>query len=935
MDKYFLVCFLVMLSLLSCSVNALVCSGLYAYNGTSADVSSVLNSCINSVSPGGVVELPAGKYYLNKTIFIDKAITLRTIGKNASMPRCAFGQNHDCAELIATPDFGLPYPSNWQPSLFFVRSNDTSVDHIVFNGNGEARPATDHLYYGVVWGCSRCNFTNNVITRTALLCALCASGNPNPDCSAAGRDIKDRVIVSNNLFALNGLHESGPNWSGARWSDGFTAWDYSNSVFAGNEFVDNTDVDFDLGGCQNCTIQNNSIRHTGSCRRASFAALLLGGWPGTPQNALCTTGNYTGTVFSNNTINCGENKMCFFGLGLGAHEWYISSVYGGSVHNNTVVNAQQGVTIDDVTDMEVYNNLASGSAGSNYWIGKDTRNLSTSKDTLHATYANKNWDLYYSKWGNVSFMNGCSASENYAVFVSQSVPATMTAGQTYTLSVTMRNRGSTTWTAAGNYRLGSQDPQDNHIWNGGRVGLSSAEYVEPIDQDTKTFTFTVMAPATPGVYDFQWRMLQEYVEWFGEYTPDVRVNVTPLKIACIGDSITYGTDLANPQTQAFYAKLGLKGNYSVQNAGIPGDYSKGVLARISDVTGKGNYATAVLIGTNDMSQGISTFTDIPAYYQTVNSIVSALKQDRQKVILSTIPPCYDTTYRHCQPGNQTEPIERNKVIRRVSYEKGVCYADIFSGVFQSDYNSSLFVDSVHPNAAAHGLIADNYYAALNDCKPFDCAAYPSDCYDPQALKISGRVAGNDGQGIPKASIELCGAASDPITDDSGNWTATLTEGTSYCARVASLPAGWTSVNAINNNACHANYSSYEFQIAGQDKYVDCSAANEGSWDISSDTNLDFVVLYPTTSSTTTSTSTTISSSTSTTSTSTPTTASTTSTTLQCIMPGNYPAENGSCNDVSLIEVVAAINQWATGGFDLGDVIDLIDSWVDPMTYPPH
>jgi hypothetical protein len=40
-----------------------------------------------------------------------------------------------------------------------------------------------------------------------------------------------------------------------------------------------------------------------------------------------------------------------------------------------------------------------------------------------------------------------------------------------------------------------------------------------------TFNFTATAPSNPGTYDFQWQMLQEDVEWFGDLTPNVRVNV--------------------------------------------------------------------------------------------------------------------------------------------------------------------------------------------------------------------------------------------------------------------------------------------------------------------------------------------------------------------------------------------------------------------------
>ena len=41
-----------------------------------------------------------------------------------------------------------------------------------------------------------------------------------------------------------------------------------------------------------------------------------------------------------------------------------------------------------------------------------------------------------------------------------------------------------------------------------------------------TFTFTVTAPTTPGVYNFQWRMLQEGVEWFGATSPNVAITVS-------------------------------------------------------------------------------------------------------------------------------------------------------------------------------------------------------------------------------------------------------------------------------------------------------------------------------------------------------------------------------------------------------------------------
>lgn len=111
-----------------------------------------------------------------------------------------------------------------------------------------------------------------------------------------------------------------------------------------------------------------------------------------------------------------------------------------------------------------------------------------------------------------------------ATFVSHSVPTSMTAGQSYNVSVTMNNSGSTTWTSDV-YKLGTQNPQDNTLWIGGnRVYLPAGVTVPP--GSNYTFNFTVTAPSTPGYYNFQWQMVHEFVQWFGDFTPNVVVNVT-------------------------------------------------------------------------------------------------------------------------------------------------------------------------------------------------------------------------------------------------------------------------------------------------------------------------------------------------------------------------------------------------------------------------
>lgn len=113
---------------------------------------------------------------------------------------------------------------------------------------------------------------------------------------------------------------------------------------------------------------------------------------------------------------------------------------------------------------------------------------------------------------------------NHAQFVAQSVPARMTAGQQYPVTVQMKNLGSSTWTDSAHYTLGSENPHDNRNWGMNRVAFGTGQ--TPPGQ-IKVFQFIVKAPAIAGTYNFQWRMLQLQVEWFGDLTPNVAVTVVP------------------------------------------------------------------------------------------------------------------------------------------------------------------------------------------------------------------------------------------------------------------------------------------------------------------------------------------------------------------------------------------------------------------------
>ncbi len=121
-----------------------------------------------------------------------------------------------------------------------------------------------------------------------------------------------------------------------------------------------------------------------------------------------------------------------------------------------------------------------------------------------------------------------------AAFVSQAaVPEKMAAGAEAVVTVRMKNTGTTTWTRASGYALGSQRSDDNERWGLKRV--SPPADVAP--DATVDFTFTITAPTEVGRQGFRWRMVRGADGWFGRKTElrTIEVEDPSFGDAAIGD----------------------------------------------------------------------------------------------------------------------------------------------------------------------------------------------------------------------------------------------------------------------------------------------------------------------------------------------------------------------------------------------------------------
>ena len=157
------------------------------------------------------------------------------------------------------------------------------------------------------------------------------------------------------------------------------------------------------------------------------------------------------------------------------------------------------------------------------------------------------------------------AAPDDSQLVSSTFPATMTAGQSYSGTIVMKNVGTSTWfplTAdiTQGYYLSVVDGQTPLTW-GGTGYCRYAEVGTIAPGQTATFTFSVTAPAKPGSYPFLWQMVHWNVAIFGDKTFGSVYVILDLKLAA---QVVWTSDsTTTPVTQAASASGKFGGNSSV------------------------------------------------------------------------------------------------------------------------------------------------------------------------------------------------------------------------------------------------------------------------------------------------------------------------------------------------------------------------------------
>lgn len=203
--------------------------------------------------------------------------------------------------------------------------------------------------------------------------------------------------------------------------------------------------------------------------------------------------------------------------------------------------------------------------------------------------------------------------------------------------------------------------------------------------------------------------------------------ITETRIACIGDSITFGAHLKNPNQESYPAVLGrmLGSGFEVRNFGIGGatllkEGDKPYFKQIeyTDALAFQPDVAVIMLGTNDSKHrgGGSLNSDksvnnwqykaefVPDYEDLVSQFRKANPKIKIYVCLPT--PCFPGSW-----GINDETIRKEIIplIRQVAAETGAKIIDLNAALAD---RKELFPDTVHPNKEGAKLIAVTVYHAL-------------------------------------------------------------------------------------------------------------------------------------------------------------------------------------------------------------------------------
>lgn len=251
-----------------------------------------------------------------------------------------------------------------------------------------------------------------------------------------------------------------------------------------------------------------------------------------------------------------------------------------------------------------------------------------------------------------------------------------------------------------------------------------------------------------------------------------------IKVACVGNSITYGSGVANREVNAYPVKLqGMLGDkYEVGNFGKPGAtlLNKGHRPYTQQQEYKDALAFAgdivvIHLGINDTDP-----RNWPNYRDEFIGDYRALMQSLREVnpkcrfILARMTPLSDRHWRF-ESGTRDWHAEIQLAIECIAKAEGVQLIDFHEPLYPYPY---MLEDAVHPNAEGAAILAKTVYEGITgDFGGLQMSAMYSDnmiLQHGQQLVIQGKADADE-----KVTVSIAGQKLKAVTGSNGKWSVAL------------------------------------------------------------------------------------------------------------------------------------------------------------------
>lgn len=159
----------------------------------------------------------------------------------------------------------------------------------------------------------------------------------------------------------------------------------------------------------------------------------------------------------------------------------------------------------------------------------------------------------------------------------------------------------------------------------------------------------------------------------------------------------------------------LLGDASVQNRGVAGDTTAGVLARAREAVAQKPARVLLLVGVNDLLAGEPASAVAERYARIVEALRAAAPQ--AKLYCQSVLPLREGE--GAAPASNTAVRELNQAIARLSAERSCTYVDVFTAMVGPDgsLDASFTMDGVHLTGEGYAAWARALAPALAPRSP--------------------------------------------------------------------------------------------------------------------------------------------------------------------------------------------------------------------------